>query len=207
MTHHRTAAIIVAALIVAGGTARAQAPAEGQDTPAPPPERERPARRLPPLGPNLGLFAPTSTMARDRFGSTWVAFGLGLGGVRPARRGGGLVGDFGAISGRRGDNRALIIPLGVEWRTALGGAGSSGDEGEERPGNVPYVGVAVDAYATRLRSDEDGVRAGWRFAGGGGAALGVTFAQRGFVEARYRIISKIRGIDLSGAQVRAGVRF
>lgn len=183
-----TLALSGAALLLAVTTApvRAQAPDEP----------ERPRFRI---GPEVGLFLPTDEKTRDRFGGSWVSFGLGLGAVPRAEAKGRLGFNFNVLYKSRGDNRALIAPIGVRFR--------QGFNADPNASFSPYAGASADIYAVDIRSPQDNVRSGFRAAPGGSVFLGFSAAESGFLEARYLVISRVRGFDLSGFNIVGGYRF
>lgn len=165
--------------------------------PAPTPEHHS-SRSIPLLGVDGGLYMPTSSKTRDRLGSTWTSFGLGIGGVGAANRKGALNLDFQILYNSHNGNSALIVPIGLEYR-----------KGFARPGQsvVPYACLGVDADINDFGSHQDNIDQVVRVAGGGTAAIGVTFSRNAFLDLRYRAISSVKGFDLSGTELSAGIRF
>jgi hypothetical protein len=168
-----------------------------ETAPAPEPEHRK-SRSLPLIGVDGGLYMPTSSKTRDRLGSTWTSFGLGIGGVGSARRQGALNLDFQVLYNQHNGNSALIIPIGVEYRKGFAQPGQSAD---------PYVSVGIDADITDFGSHQDNIDQKVRVTEGAYAALGITFSQRAFLDVRYRAISSVKGFDLSGTELSAGIRF
>lgn len=216
-------------------------PATAQDKPAPEQNKPAPAqnkrRRLPPLGLDIGVYIPTSSRTRQLFGSKWTSYGPGIGSVAAPGKG-ELKFEFDVLTASKGRNKAMIIPLFLEYRLpvfggilpipggpppgdksaddAARGAGGppSGDDKSSGPGPgggeppfIPYVSVGAGGYATQLKVESLGIPSKWRASFGVTAALGVSFRDRGFIEFRYRTASRVQGIDLSGGQIRFGVRF
>lgn len=197
----RFRALAFVPLLLTGTSAFAQAPppTPPPDT-SPPPETPEPARRRRRfrIGPEIGVFLPTNSKTKDRFGSSWETFGIGIGSVSVATLKGQTTFDLSIIRNRnRNDNNALIIPVGLSYRRAL----------NDNPSVTPYIGLSANLYAATLRSDQDDVHSGFRGGGGGSAFVGTTFGESGQVEARYHAISKIKGFDLSGLNLSAGYRF
>ena len=199
--------LLLPALVTAGPAgAQTAAPAtapSGEAAAAPPSpaaapeEPEKPRRRRLRFGPQAGVYLPSNGKTRDRFGGSWVSYGVGFGSVRRADNKGRIVFDFSILTESRGDNRAFIAPIGVGYYRALA-----------PPGPVtPYVGASVNLYLADLRSRRDDVSSGVRAGGGGSLLLGTTVGERGYVEARYRAISRIKGFDFSGLGLTAGLRF
>jgi hypothetical protein len=71
------------------------------------------------------------------------------------------------FQGKRGDNRATLVPLGLSYRRAL----SAGT------GAIPYAGAGVNLYFVDLRVPADNVDSGIRTAGGGSLFVGSTFGE------------------------------
>ncbi len=151
------------------------------------------------FGPDVGLYLPTSSKTRNRFGSSWFSVGIGIGSVQPAQTSGGFGFDATLISHESGNSHAYIVPIGVQYRKALSADSNS----------VPYVGIGADLILADLRSPvaSDDVHSGLRTTGGAAAILGTTINRNGYVEARYEFISSIKGFDLSGINLSAGIRF
>lgn len=197
-----------AALAAVGvwGPVWAQTPGESGPPPSPapvpdpapsePPSDPAPRRGRFRIGPQVGFFLPTAGKTRNRFGDSWFSFGVGFGPVEQAKSQGRFGVDLNFYSETSGDNRAFFAPLGLSYRRALS------------QGNLtPYVGASVNVVFADLRSREDNVTSGFRAGGGGSVFLGATFNDNGFFEARYLAVSKIRGFDLSGLDLTAGIRF
>lgn len=175
-------------------------PGQQTDDQNPPPPRRRSRFRI---GPELGLFLPTSSKTRDRFGDSWVSFGIGLGRISRAAENGRPrpVLGLSVLTKSRGDNRAIIVPLGLEYRVPLTRATSES-------ATVPYVGVSGDLVFADLRVREVNENiSGLRVTGGASAYVGTTFSDSAYIEARYRLIARTRGYDLSGLNLTAGFRF
>ena len=149
------------------------------------------------FGPELGAYLPTNSRTRSTFGSTWVNVGLGIGGIPRARAGGRVEFDLGLYGTSKRDRAILVAPIGVSYRRALGTGINGG----------PYAGASADLFLTQLRSDSEGIRSRIRGTGGGSVFLGTTFEERAYVQARYFLLGKIRGYDLSGLNLSTGYRF
>lgn len=173
-----------------------QAPPPSASTPAP-----RPKQRFR-IGPELGVFLPTSSKTRDRFGDAWFTFGLGLGPVERLVKPDLFEFDFGLSYRRSDENHALLIPLGVKYIHALSATGA-----ETGPQTTPYVGAAADLYLADIRSQPDNVRSGLTTGVGASLLAGIAFSGNGHIEVRYQFVSKIRGFDFSGLNLTAGYRF
>ena len=205
----RPALLVIAALAAPVAAARAQEPAP--DSPAPPETSAPPAevrraddedaprrrsRRRFRIGPEAGVFLPSAGKTRDRFGDAWTSIGIGLGGIPRADEEPRLGIDLRVIATRRGDNRALFVPIGLAYRQPF----ATGRQ------TIPYAGGSVNVFLARLRSPADGVDSGTRTGTGGSVFVGTTLGETSYLEARYLFASKIRGFDLSGLYVTAGFR-
>jgi hypothetical protein len=167
---------------------------------------DRPRRRFT-FGPNVGFFLPSSGKARDAFGNTWTNVGFGAGAVQSASRSGRLSFDLSFINNNRGGGRrAFLVPVGVSYRQAF--TATEDEDGEPIPNAItPYYGVSAGLYLASLDSDKYDVDTSLSAGGGGSVLVGVAFQRRAFLEARYHLVSRIAGFDLSGLNLGAGFRF
>jgi hypothetical protein len=149
------------------------------------------------IGPQVGVFLPTDSKTRNRFGSSWLSVGIGIGPVVPASRRGALEVDLQLLSQTGSDRHVYIAPLGLQYRQALTGSGP----------NVPYVGASADAIFADIRSPQDNAHSGLREGVGGSAFVGTTFGTNAYVEARYLVTSTIESFNLSGLEFTVGARF
>jgi hypothetical protein len=150
------------------------------------------------LGPTVGVYLPTDSKTRNRFGSDWLSIGLGFGPISSITTKGQLGFDLNLQYQQHSGNHILMIPLGIGYRVAL----------TNTPGarTVPYVGVTGDAYIIDLKSNPDNV-SGTHVTGGGSALIGINFGDSANIEARYQFVSKTSGFDFSGLNLTAGYRF
>ena len=174
-------------------------PALAQDAPpadnTPPAQNDAPRKRLT-IGPQIGVFLPSSGTTRDAFGDAWFNYGVGFGVLETANRKGRVSFDFNLLGNTRGSNRAYVAPLGVSYRRAF-------SDGASRP----FVGASANLVPTYLRADNYGVPSRLRFTGGGSVFAGYTFNQTASVQVRYYAIGKSAGFNLSGLSLSAGLRF
>lgn len=154
-------------------------------------------RKLPLLGLDVFYLRFSQDRARNRFGDAF-GFGLGLGGFQRAQQKGEFAPVFDFLTAGRNDSNALLVPLGVGYRRGL-----STDTQQIQP----YIGATAEFVGTYIGSRPDDIKWGFRPAYGGSAFIGLNYQNRGFLEARYRAISDVRGFDFSGVQLGAGVRF
>lgn len=175
---------------------------EGQAPPSAPEPAPRPKQRFR-IGPELGVFLPTSSKVRDRFGDAWFTFGLGLGPVERLVKPDLFEFDFGLSYRRNDDNHVLLIPVGVKYIHAL--SATNGELGQAQ--TTPYVGAAADLYLADVRSQPDNVKSGLTTGVGASVLAGVAFSGSAHVEARYQFVSNIRGFDFSGFSLTLGYRF
>jgi len=186
-------------------TAPAPAPAPDQTapapvitpapTPAPAPPPSQPSNHFY-IGPEVGVFLPTSSKTSNRFGSTWYSLGLAIGPVSNVPQGGAFSFDFGVQYQSRSGNHVLLVPLGAEYRIPLSQATSA----------QPYAGVTADAYIVNLKSSVDNV-SGTQLTGGASALIGLNVGKNTNIEARYQFVSSVKGFDFSGLSLSAGYRF
>ncbi len=149
------------------------------------------------IGPAVGLYLPTSSKTRDRFGNDWVSFGIGLGAINAISTKGTVGFDASIFYHGRDSNHAFFLPIGVSYRIAL----ASGTN------VVPYVGVSADLDLTDITSNPDNVHNSFNVGGGGSGFAGLNFGDSAFIEARYYGLSKANGFDLSGLSLSTGYRF
>ena len=149
------------------------------------------------IGPEVGVFLPTSSQTRSQFGSSWVSLGVGVGSIGKIPKTGQTSLDLQILYQTRGDNHAFLAPIGIGYRTALSQNGSL----------TTYAGITGDIYLADLRSADYNVHSGLRTGFGGSVLLGVNSGDNAFFEARYLAVSQIKGFDLSGLNLTAGYRF
>lgn len=162
---------------------------------APPSPPQRSSRFR--IGPAIGVYLPSSSKTRNRFGDTWVGIGIGLGSINPVSTHGAVTLDANLFYHGRDGNHAFFFPVGVGYRIALSPSTSV----------IPYAGVSADVNFADITSNPDNVHNSFTVGGGGSAFVGVNFGDRAFVEARYLALSKASGFDLSGLSLSAGYRF
>ena len=149
------------------------------------------------IGPEVGVFFPTSSKTSNRFGSAWYSLGLALGPVSSVSTSGSLSFDFGLQYQSRSGNHVLLVPLGAEYRIGLSQRTASAQ---------PYAGVAADLYIVNVKSGEDNVNA-TEATGGASALIGLNVGKNTNLEARYQFVSSVKGFDFSGLSLSAGYRF
>jgi hypothetical protein len=159
------------------------------------------------FGLNLGVYIPVSDKAREAFGSTFFNFGIGLGRFRTPTTKGAFGLDFSIIANRSifsgGDNRAVIIPLGVTYARRITPATSE----EAATGWTPYVGASVNLIGTNLRSDKDNIESKWRAGAGGSVYIGAVWQGQYSIQARFYGMTSVEGMNLSGINLTTGFRF
>jgi len=157
------------------------------------------------IGPDLELFIPSDSKTQDRYGNSWFGIGFGFGSVRPEGLLGTWSGEGFLIHNKKTEvvgttevkHEAYIIPLGIVYRRAL----------VDRTDARPYVGASANLVLADFNSPKDGVRWGLRTAAGGSVLAGLTFKRTGYVEARYLLVTEMRGLDFSGLNLTGGIRF
>jgi hypothetical protein len=166
--------------------------------PAPTEKAAAPSRRIR-FGPQLGLYFPTNSRTRNRFGSTWTNIGIGIGSISDIHRSGRLALDVSFISNTRSsDAKIFLAPIGLSYSIGLG---------KQTQPTAAYAGVSANLVIASLRSDLDGLPSRTSATGGASLFLGTRFSESGYVEARYNAFGKIRSFDLSGINLTAGFRF
>lgn len=158
------------------------------------------AQRLPQIGIDGGLFFPSSSKTKQVFGSSFKSIGPGFGSTQVTRR--RIYPDFDLLREEKSDNKATVIFAGARWLVPLGRPLVS----EKTTGFAPYGGFGLnlayaDIDAPSVGVDDNG------FGVGASAAIGASFGERFFGEARYRLATKTADFNFSGTQVVLGVRF
>lgn len=174
-------------------------PQTPQDPPAPPtyPDQpqEQPRRQRFRIGPELGLFLPTDNKTRDTFGGSWLSFGLGLGGITSAQDQRPLSFNLYILYKKSGDNRAIIVPVGLQYRRPL-----------NKGRTAAYAGVSADLIPGEIRVPSEN-RRGFKVTAGASAFIGTTIGDDAYVEARYLAAGSLNGYNVSGLNLSAGFRF
>jgi hypothetical protein len=198
-------ALMAAAAVLPALPVHAQQPPPPTQTPPPPTTPPEPAPQPRPsprfyIGPELGLYFPTDSKAKDAFGDSIFSYGIGLGAITRASEKGAFGVDFRLIAGRGSSNgRLFMAPLGAAYARSIGNP--------QTQTTIPYYGVSVNVIPNHIESDKYDVSPKLRWAGGGSVFVGTTFAERAYVSARYNLISKIEGFNLSGFSLNTGYRF
>jgi hypothetical protein len=160
----------------------------------------------PPIGLDVGTFIPANAKTRNRFGGSWVSIGPGIGKIVPNTKP-SLEPDIAYLTQRHDSggfsNRAGVLLLGVGYRSRLA---AKGVPEETTIKLLPYAGGSLNAVFSSLRSDAD-IRKGTSTGIGGSAFVGASLGKTAFLDARYRFLSGVKGFDLSGVAIQAGVRF
>jgi hypothetical protein len=166
------------------------------------------------LGPDAGVYLPSNARTRDRFGSTWFDIGPGFGSVDIARDNGRFSPDIHILGKANEGNSALFVMLGAEYRRALlpthsqrGDKQTADKKPLPLPAWIPYTGGSLNLMVGDLISDQDNIGSGIRNGAAASAFIGITYKNRGYVEARYIGTTTVKGFDLSGWSLSAGVRF
>ncbi len=167
-------------------------------TPDPEPEQKKSASRFR-IGPSVGVYLPTNSKTRDRFGSSWVSLGLGFGPFDVIKAQGQLGFDLNLQYQKHNDNHVFLLPVGLGYRIALT------KDTEARA--IPYAGITGDLVFADVRSVADNVHSGFRTGAGASALIGVNIGTNTNLEARYQFISRIKSFDFSGLSLTAGYRF
>lgn len=210
------AAALAAALLAATALRPVQAQTAAPDTTAPmtPPPAATPAPVVAPsapddtpshssnrfrIGPEVGVYLPTDSKTRDRFGSSWFSLGLGFGQINSVKSAGQLGLDLNLQYQKHNGNRIFLLPVGLGYRIGL--------TKDPEAKTVPYAGVSGDLILADARSVQDNVHSGFKTGVGGSALIGVNFGDSGNIEARYQLTSRIKSFDYSGLSLSAGFRF
>jgi len=176
-----------------------------QSTPppsTPPAEPEHHRKRLV-FGINAGLFMPTDSKTRDRFGSTWWSAGIGIGAIPRVTGHGSWNLDL-RTQYQKGDGDAHVFVgnLGLEYRRRFD---TSADGGKKD--YTPFYGLSADAVFADVKSPLDKVSGGFRVVPGASAFIGTNIGRQEFVTLRYDAIADVKSFNFSGVELSAGVRF
>ncbi|MEO7453711.1 MAG: outer membrane beta-barrel protein [Fimbriimonadales bacterium] len=160
-----------------------------------------------PVGVDLGLFLPTNSDVKEVFGKSWFRIGVTpLSFQKPGnwrftfdlgflKRSNDLFVPEGKGGGTVLRNDVTLIPLTFGFTRSF----------SDSTDFMPYVAVRVGPYYARVNSDSFGVdKSG--FGINANTALGISFSQRFYIEARYDWYSKFEGINFSGISFSAGVK-
>jgi len=162
---------------------------DSQSTQSPNPPR-------PKVGFDIGEYLPLDKVVQNRFGSQWFEIGLGEGQIPSDETKGVIRFELDLLTNARGDNRAILIPLGVEYEVGLG-TGSI----------TPYVGVGAEIVPSVIQAAQDHVKSQLRAEPGASAYAGLNFNHDAQLEIRYRAMENTAGYDFNGAEATLGIRF
>lgn len=181
-----------------GGTAPVVVPpAEVEvDEPEPQPQPRRARFRI---GPEVGIYFPTDSLVRDRFGDSWFTWGIAFGGVGVPNPQGQWEPDISFIYRNNNNGHVFLAPLGISYRKGMSSTPNAS--------NNFYVGASANAVIASVRSEIDQLNTRTRVVPGASVFAGVTIRDNAYLEARYRVFGKASGFDFSGAQLSAGFRF
>jgi hypothetical protein len=141
---------------------------------------------------SYSVFRPSSGATRDTFGSTWSGIGIAPFTRQRSER---WRPTFDVTLYSHDDvGRATLVPVTFGVQKAFGSSGTA----------IPYASVRVGPYYGRVR-DALGERT-THIGFDANAAVGVTFKERFFLEARYDYFSRIAGTRFDGVSLTVGVR-
>ncbi len=150
----------------------------------------------------LGAYFPFNRTTKNDVGKTWAGGGLDYNiQQKPGMARTVLSVDY--IERSSGGNTIRLIPVTIGEFTLQGA-------GEGQSNNVrPYFGIGTGAYFVhqKLPATDGSTQKNDTTTLGGYLAAGLDISSNFLVEARYHILPKIGGINSSGLQVTAGVRF
>lgn len=182
--------------------------------PAPEEPKPKPRRHLY-VGPDVGVFLPTSARTQRAFKSAWVDVGLGLGAIAHLKEGGRFAPDIHILSQVANGNRLFFGLVGIDYRHPFGvkfphPADSNRDGAQSPmpiPNWVPYFGASADLMVGDLRDVSEGIHSAVRTGLSGSLFAGINFRDHAFMEARYREDTVVKSFDLSGFSFNVGYRF
>ena len=141
------------------------------------------------VGPNVGVFLPTSSFLRDKLGNSWFSIGAGRMNPEQAKER-KFSPDFNMISKRANGNALFMASATYGIVSPFNESGS-----EFRPyfairGGLSYIDYAITDGGTR----RGGKKIGYNF----NAEIGLIFADRVALSARYDFFSQHEGINFNG---------
>ncbi len=154
----------------------------------------------------LGAYFPFNSSTKRIVGKTWAGGGLDYNiQQKPGLSRTVLSVDY--IERSSGGSTIRLIPVTIGQFTLQGA-------GEGQSNNVrPYLGIGVGAYFVHQRvpsvlpTSQATTQSNDTTTIGGYLGAGLDISSNFLVEARYHILPKIGGINSSGLQITAGVRF
>ncbi|MBS1709727.1 MAG: outer membrane beta-barrel protein [Armatimonadetes bacterium] len=144
------------------------------------------------VGPEVGLFYPSSGTLRDAIGSSWFSFGLGRLNLNDYGRT-KVTPNFNIITGDSGGSKVAIVSYTLGVVQSLKGTGLS--KSSMTPyfayrGGLSYTDYAVNANGGRI----SGKRLGYDV----NAEIGVLFNNNLSLAARYDLVSEHDGLNFNG---------
>lgn len=144
------------------------------------------------LGGSAGVFFPTSSVLRDKFGSSVTSIGISPSdeSLPSAAR---IFTDISVLSANRSGNRFLVIPATIGFGKTFG-----------KPADVsrPYARVGVGiAYFDYSISHEGRRRSDRNFGAAADAEVGVLVGGRLRLSARYYFLSERDGFNFNGLEL------
>jgi hypothetical protein len=152
------------------------------------------------FGLRAGVYLPTNTSARNRFGDDWLSYGFFMTRLGETYDKGRVTPDIRFISRAQNSDSVFIMPIGLEYRKSFDHDG--GHENTVRP----YFGYSADAVFSWVQIPEQNISNHETTTVGASAFVGFK-VKRTYIEARYQETGKANGYDLSGLEVTAGVAF
>ncbi len=152
------------------------------------------AQRTVPVGIDFGLFLPSNPTVRDTFGESWWRVGLSPLSFQESGNW-KFTTDIAVIGNSTWQGRAVLVPLTFGATTSFGSTADT----------TPYVVLRAGPYWADVFAPFLGIDA-TRIGLNTNAALGVSFGERFYVEARYDFFSDFAGLDFSGFFISAGFR-
>ncbi|MBL1149526.1 MAG: hypothetical protein HND42_04890 [Armatimonadetes bacterium] len=147
-----------------------------------------------PIGVDVGIFYPQNETVKDTFDDQWFRVGITpLGFQRPEQW--KFTFDIAYLRNSTSLGRATLMPI------TFGITRSFGTSSDVRP----YVALRVGPYFGDVFSPPLGIDEN-KIGFDANAALGLTFGNTFYVEARYDVFSDFEGLDFSGFFLSAGVR-
>lgn len=144
------------------------------------------------LGPQAGVYLPTSSFLRDKLGESWFSFGAGRMNMNQARTR-KFGSDFNVTSKRANGNALFMAAASYGIVSPLGDPQATTRPYWAVRGGLSYIDYAISDGLAR----HSGKRLGYNF----NAEIGIIFQDRLSLSARYDFFSQHEGINFNGFSI------
>ena len=144
------------------------------------------------LGPDIGVYYPTSATLKAALGDQWWSFGLSA--TKSGTNQKAMGPSFNGVSQTKNGNRALMLSYSYGLFQPMGGGGRRGGN----DGIIPFFALRAGASYIDYRI---GTASGSKFGYNANAEVGVIFSDRMTLSARYDIFSAHDGLRFDGFSI------